>query len=131
MKIEKKLILFLKLWGPVILWCSLIFFLSDQSNLTLNLNQEFIMRKFVHVGEYAVLTFLLFRALYKWPRKIPNSQMRLKINYIALSIIFVLAFAISDEFHQTFVAGRSGNPYDVMIDSIGMMLMGLILVKRE
>src|SRR3989304_719764 len=114
MKTEKKSILFLKLWGPVILWCSLIFILSDQPNLTLDLPQEFFLRKTAHMIEYAILTFFLFRALYKWPRGGNVSQKHLRINSAAISVISVFLFAISDEFHQTFVIGRSGTPFDVM-----------------
>ncbi|OGL38805.1 MAG: hypothetical protein A2149_00975 [Candidatus Schekmanbacteria bacterium RBG_16_38_11] len=130
-KREKKSYIFIKLWGPVILWCLLIFSLSNQQDLTVDIENEFLLRKFAHVTEYAVLTFLLFRALYKWPRERIVSPMRLKIISISFSIGFALVFAMSDEFHQIFIQGRNGNPYDVMIDSIGMMLVGLILIKRE
>ena len=127
---ENRFILFLKLWGPVFIWCSLIFILSNQPDLTLNLPDELIMRKSAHAVEYAVLTLLLFRALYNWQRKGPALQMRLKINCIILSIVLVLFFSISDGFHQTFIPGRNGTPYDVIIDSLGMMVAGLILAKK-
>jgi VanZ family protein len=39
-----------------------------------------------------------------------------------------LAYAISDEFHQTFVPGRSGAPRDVAIDLIGITA-GLLLLS--
>ena len=38
---------------------------------------------------------------------------------IFISIIVVLLYACSDEIHQTFVAGRSGEVLDVLIDTIG------------
>src|SRR4030066_593923 len=110
-KREKKSYIFIKLWSPVILWCLLIFFLSNQQNLTLEIENEFLLRKFAHSTEYAVLTFLLFRALYKWPRERIVSPMRLKIISISFSIGFALVFAMSDEFHQIFIQGRNGNPY--------------------
>lgn len=127
---EKRFSIFLKLWGPVFIWSSLIFILSNQPNLTLNLPNEFIIRKFIHAVEYAVLTFFLFRALYNLPKKTSASPIDLKKHCIVFSAIIVLLFAVSDEFHQTFVQGRTGTPYDVMIDSLGMMVAGLILVKK-
>lgn len=127
---ENKLSLFLKLWGPVCIWSLLIFILSNQPNLTLNLPNEFIIRKLTHAVEYAVLTFLFFRALYNSQRKTSASPIYFKKYCIVLSFIIVLLFAVSDEFHQTFVLGRQGTPYDVMIDSLGMMVAGLILVKK-
>ena len=130
-KIGNKLYIFLKLWVPVLLWCSIIYILSNQRHLTLNLPNEFILRKTAHITEYAILTFLLFRALYNWPKEIGYSHLHTKTNCIALSIILVLLFAISDEYHQTFVIGRNGNPYDIMIDSIGMMVMGLLCLKSK
>ena len=122
---------FITLWGPVIFWCLLIFSLSDKQNLTLGIENEFLLRKFAHSAEYAVLTFFIFRALYKQPREKITSPIRLKIISISISIGFALVFAMSDEFHQIFVTGRHGNPYDVMIDSIGMMAVGLMLINRE
>jgi len=130
-KKDKNSYTFITLWGPVIFWCLLIFSLSDKQNLTLGIENEFLLRKFAHSAEYAVLTFLIFRALYKWPREKITSQIRLKVISISLSFLFALFFAMSDEFHQTFVSGRDGNPYDVMIDSIGMMAVGLVLINRE
>ena len=40
------------------------------------------------------------------------------------------AYAVSDEFHQTFVAGRSGSPIDVAIDLAGI-LVALALLARN
>ena len=33
-----------------------------------------------------------------------------------------LVYAVTDEFHQTFVDGRNGTPVDVLIDSIGIAI---------
>ena len=46
-------------------------------------------------------------------------------HYLLLSFIICVIFAISDEFHQTFVAGRTGQSLDVLIDSAGA-LVGLV-----
>ena len=47
-------------------------------------------------------------------------------DYYVLSLILALAlcsgFAMTDEFHQTFVAGRTGQMMDVIIDSLGAIV---------
>ena len=45
---------------------------------------------------------------------------------IIISIIVVLLYACSDEIHQTFVAGRSGEVLDVIIDTLGGSLATLL-----
>ena len=43
-----------------------------------------------------------------------------------LSFLFSVIYALSDEFHQTFVPGRDGNIVDVLIDGSGAFT-GIIL----
>lgn len=45
-----------------------------------------------------------------------------------ISLVFCLLYAISDEFHQTFVAGRSGQITDVLIDLSGS-LVGILITS--
>lgn len=43
---------------------------------------------------------------------------KFKFNYpVGLSIIVCALYAVSDEFHQLFVSGRSGEIRDIIIDS--------------
>lgn len=74
---------------------------------------DFILRKLAHVGEYAILAFLLVRALHLHglsPKRV-----------ILIAACVSVLYAISDEFHQTFVPGRNGVWSDVIIDSIGIL----------
>ena len=43
-----------------------------------------------------------------------------------LSFLFSVIYALSDEFHQSFVPGRDGNIVDVLIDSSGA-LVGILV----
>ena len=43
------------------------------------------------------------------------------------SLIFTFLYACSDEFHQLFITGRSGEFRDVMIDTIGGFIGSTIL----
>ncbi|MBU1136984.1 VanZ family protein [Patescibacteria group bacterium] len=114
----------LKNWTLVFLWAGVVFFFSSQPSLKSNLpNQwDFILRKLAHLTEYAVLTFLLIRALKEY---------RLSHRQVLLSAItLALLYAISDEYHQTFVFGRQGAPQDVLIDGLGILLMAWRKIKR-
>jgi VanZ family protein len=42
-----------------------------------------------------------------------------------------VVYAISDEFHQSFIEGRNGSPIDVAIDSVGIAAAALWLRRRE
>src|SRR5664280_785336 len=97
----------LSLWLPVVLWAALIFALSQVPSLDSGLGSwDLVLRKLAHAAEYALLAALLLRALARpW-----------------LAFLFALAYAVSDEFHQHFVRGRSGTPRDVAVDAAGAMI---------
>ena len=103
----------LALWGPVVLWAALIFALSAVPSLGTGLGGwDTVLRKCAHVTEYAILAFLLRRAVATpW----------------AAAAAFL--YACSDEYHQSFVVGREGRPRDVAIDSIGIII-GLLAARR-
>ena len=111
------------LWLPVFIWCAIIYYLSSVPNLKSDLpNQwDFIMRKIAHITEYAVLTFLFFRASFK------NLSCKKAVSYSAL---FSITFALTDEYHQLFVFGREGNLGDVFIDSLGVFLAVFLIYKK-
>ena len=46
----------------------------------------------------------------------------------AISLAFTVAYAASDEFHQSFTAGRHPSLVDVGIDSVGALIALLALV---
>ncbi len=84
----------------------------------------FLVRKSAHIFLYFVLGILTanFLASYK---------LKAKLVYI-YSLIFVFVYAITDEIHQLFVAGRSGEVRDVLIDTIaGAVSIALYLGLRK
>lgn len=72
------------------------------------------VRKTAHFASYALLAFLLYLCFgsSKW---LPQSKAVPSLFSLPLSV----AFAFSDEYHQTFVDGRAGRMTDVIIDSCG------------
>ena len=118
---------FLKFWLPVLVWAGIIFWLSSIPDLESGLEQDFILRKIAHILEYAILTFLLLRVFStQGPMTRDSCRSGLTSKILMLAIIFALFYALTDEYHQTFVFGRQGTLKDVGIDSIGILIMGLI-----
>ena len=99
-------------WLPPIALMGLIFFLSAQSDLDSGIGVAgTVAAKLVHATEYGLLFLLWLRALrYRAP---------------GVAALICLAYAASDEFHQTFVHGRDGRPLDVVIDMVGAGLAAL------
>jgi VanZ family protein len=79
-------------------------------------NINLVLRKLGHLTEYAILAALLWRALRATLRPVS----RLSIGTIAL--ITSALFAVSDEFHQSFVATRTASENDVLIDICGAIV---------
>jgi VanZ family protein len=92
---------------PPLALMGVIFFFSAQPDLGTGLGiWDTILRKAAHMAEYGLLWLLWQRALRTarpWP-----------------AVAITLAYAASDEIHQSFVAGRHGTPVDVLIDAAGV-----------
>ena len=101
----------------------IIYYFSSVPSLKSDLpNQwDLIFRKIAHITEYAILTFLFFRASYK------NLNFRRAISYSAL---FSITYALTDEYHQLFVFGREGNFGDILIDCIGVFLAVFLIYRK-
>ena len=102
---------------PPLALMGLIFFFSAQPDLGTGLGVwDTILRKAAHMTEYGVLWWLWHRALgFRHP---------------AVAVAITLAYAATDEFHQTFVEGRHGTPVDVLIDAAGVAI-AILLVRRR
>ena len=109
----------------VLVWMGIIFILSSIPSLQSGLPSAFdlIARKMAHVFVYFVLTGLVWYALDPTPMW-KGAKLR-------TALIIVFLYAISDEYHQTFVPGRNGAPLDVLVDSIGMSIALLWLHFRK
>jgi VanZ family protein len=94
-----------------------IFWLSAQSDLDTGLGTwDLIFRKLGHAVVFGGLTVLWCWALRPLRRNPPP---------IAGAIAF--GYAILDEYHQSFVEGRTGSAVDVGIDGAGIVLALLLL----
>lgn len=110
-------------WAPPLLLMAVIFFFSAQPNLSTNLGLiDYVGRKFVHAGEYALLCFLWWRAL--------RTRMD-RLTALAPAWLVATLYAATDEFHQSFVSGRHATPVDVSIDSMGAALLALLVYRAQ
>lgn len=84
---------------------------------------HYFVRKAAHMTEYFLLALSLQLPLTAWSSNRLTPKLRILIGFAA-----TVLFAALDEFHQTFVPGRSGNFTDVCIDSTGALIASLCLL---
>ena len=140
-------------WGLTIAWIVMIFYFSSESgemssDRSLSALQfiellfgkgfmtEEVLRKLAHILEFAVLTALAFmsvrytnrisiaRSYAESPVKLIKSDNEM---YIVITLWISMLTAVIDEYHQLFVDGRSGSIIDVLVDSIGVIIVLLIV----
>jgi VanZ family protein len=103
---------------PPLALMGVIFFFSSQPDLGTGLGVwDTILRKSAHMTEYGVLWWLWYRALGS--------------RRLGVAVAITLAYAATDEFHQTFVHGRHGTPVDVAIDAVGVTVAILVMRRRK
>lgn len=144
----KKIILYIL----IIFWMGLIFYFSNQPSIKstsvsdgvmskiINIveiftNHEFSeievnniyeygitpLRKCAHLSIYFVLGILFYLLIKQYGLEMNKT--------LVISLLFCIIYACSDEIHQLFIFGRSGEIKDVLIDTIGSFL-GIILISK-
>ncbi len=128
---------------PAITWMIVIFCFSHQSatqssdlsvgilgyiidiiknSFNIAINEDLlhtVIRKGAHFTEYLILAVFVMFGLTK--NNISKAFLK--------SVIICSLYAMTDEFHQLFVAGRSGRVFDVMVDTSGAALGTFIYSK--
>lgn len=113
---------------PLVLYAALIIAVSSMSKLpTPDLGITYL-DKLAHFVEYFIFMLLVFRS-------ISNPPLSLKGLWAYVpAVIFSVIFAALDEYHQSFVAGRRADVYDLLSDSCGIILgavLRFLLHKRR
>ncbi len=75
-----------------------------------------VIRKCGHVTEYFILGLLVFHSFRD------DSDNRKVLLRAVIAMFIVAGFALTDEFHQSFVATRTASLVDVSIDAFGGLL---------
>ena len=106
-------------WVLPIAWMGLIYLVSAQPSLPSAPSAlwDVLLKKGAHMVEYAILVLLVWQAMgYRWT---------------GVAWVVAVAYAASDEFHQTFVPGRNGTPVDVLVDAAGATAAAIALWLRS
>jgi VanZ family protein len=127
-------------YGPLLIWAALIFIGSTDLLSAANTGgvlvrpvlwlfphaseravaiYQFATRKTGHLTEYFIFAILAARAFRTSSREL------LRQRWFWASLLLVVAYSLSDEFHQSFYSSRTASIYDCMIDSVGG-LAGLV-----
>jgi len=104
------------------LYCLLIFWLSDQP--TLPVPHMFTFQdKILHTGAYFIMGILAWHSF----KHLLSESMALAL----ISTTFCSLYGISDEWHQSFVEGRSSDIFDWMADTSGASLAAYLFYKQR
>lgn len=98
-------------WLPASLWMLLIFWFSAQSSLPTAPSRlgDLVFKKGAHTLTYAVLALCYVWGLGDWRKR-----------WVAL--LLAIAYAASDEYHQSWTPGRNPSVVDIGIDTVGAAL---------
>jgi len=123
----------LRKWTPIVIWAGAIFVFSTSGFSAANTSRFItlvvkwivpsvsllwldlangLIRKAAHFIEYGILFWLLIRGPMK--------------HRPLTAMLICVAYALTDEGHQLFVAGRTASMYDVALDSTGAMFSGFL-----
>jgi len=84
-----------------------------------------LVRKAGHLTEYAIFATLAARAFRaSW-------HDLLRRHWFWVSLLLAIAYALSDELHQSFVPSRTASIYDCLIDSVGALIALTIIWLRH
>jgi VanZ family protein len=102
----------------LLFYCLFLYWLSDQPSLPAPMWFEH-QDKLYHAGAYSIMGLLAWRSF----RHLVSSRIILAL----LSIAFCSLYGLSDEWHQSFVAGRESDNADWVADTTGAVLAILLL----
>ena len=104
------------------LYCLFIYWLSSQNSLPAPMWFAY-QDKIYHAGAYFIMGILAWRNF----KRLQNPPILLAF----LSVAFCSLYGISDEWHQSFVQGRSSDSADWLADTGGAGLAVLLFYKRR
>jgi VanZ family protein len=126
---------FVRYWLPVLVWMSLIFVGSTDLMSGSRTGRflvpmlrfffphitpaglqavQFYVRRSGHCLEYAILALLIWRLVHHYRTK----EMRPRLELQAFQAwLWTAAYAVSDEFHQSFYSSRFASKWDVALDT--------------
>jgi VanZ family protein len=126
----------LRAWWPALLWAGVIAFASTDTFSSANTGSalarivrlaypsissehleaiNLFVRKSAHFAEYFIFYVLLYRG-------IKGRRTGWRWSWGLTAWIMAAAYSVLDEMHQSFVASRTGSPWDSLLDSAGALV---------
>lgn len=102
----------LALWAPLVAALGAVYFLSSLSHVP---GSEYVWDKLLHAVGYGGISVLALRAFH-------GGLVPLRPRATIATFLFMFAWFVSDEFHQSFVPGRDASALDVVADVVGFAL---------
>lgn len=100
--------------------------ITEEKKIEIKENYSFIVRKAAHFTIYLVLGLLVSLVLI-------GKNLNIK-QIIIYGVLICMAYAITDEIHQIFVSGRSGEIRDIIVDTCGStvgILLNIIINRKR
>ena len=100
--------------GAALTWMGIIFYVSSlsQESTSEAIRLGHFGSYVAHFGVYAVLATLLSLSIWGW-------KLGYQLRWLAIAAVLAVLYGVSDEYHQSFVVGRSATIADVVADAIG------------
>ena len=104
------------LWLPPIIWMVVIFGGSSIGNIPRvgDRTLDAVVHRAAHLIEFAILGALVMRAI--------SANRPVTKREIIITLIIVVLYCASDEFHQRFTPGRSSELASVLFDALGGLI---------
>jgi VanZ family protein len=112
-------------WWPPVAWAAVVLLLTSIPMSSGSVDDIPGIDKLVHAVLYGVLGFLATRA---------SSERTRGWQPVAATLLGALVFAALDEWHQSFIPGRSADPLDWVADAFGLLAgtaVALVLSRSE
>lgn len=110
---------------PVILYAGAVITLSSIPYLSRPPIRILAADKIAHFIEYGIFAWLVFRSFLNiGPDHRANRA-------FVFSFLFILVFALFDEYYQRFIPGRHFDLYDLLTDAGGALLVLILVWLRE
>lgn len=111
-------------WLPALIWMVVIFGLSHQTGSELNSYLPWVQRLMPWLNSFDIghfVSYFILACLIWWAM----ASHRLIVSFIVVFICIL--YGITDEYHQSFIAGRTPDLLDIRNDTIGALLAMVVV----
>jgi len=126
----KRVLTILLRWAVVVTYAGFMFYLSSRSQLIpiegLQLYLPSGADKVFHFFEYALLCYLLCRAVDVSMGGMPSTPSQMGYNALVLCFLCTVLYGLSDEIHQLFTPLRTCDGADLAADAAGAALVAML-----